>query len=153
MNSRIVFVLLLFSMFFSCADLSDENEFGDDFILKAGTVCGWCTVNDTLEIKGVEVRYVNYEQCNNAVAAVDKKGKLLKSEIENLLDKFDEKEFKSIELNTCNVCVDGCDNWIYFENSKGSHYIRFGGSDKKLEPIQMFIDQLFLIKESYSGTN
>jgi hypothetical protein len=59
-------------------------------------------------------------------------------------------ELKKITLNSCNVCADGCDDWIYFENGTGSHYIRFGKTDPKLEPLKTFIDKLNVIKSQYS---
>lgn len=153
MGFRITVALILFAVFFSCNEEIEDNGFDDSIVIRTGTICGWCTVNDTLEIRGTNVRYVNYANCSNTAPAIEKKGSLLKPEFENLLKKLDVDELLKLELNSCNVCVDGCDNWIYYENNKVSHYIRFGSSEKKLEPIQSFVDQLILLKESYSTGN
>ena len=58
-------------------------------------------------------------------------------------------ELKKLELNSCNLCADGCDDWIYFDNGTDSHYIRFGSNDPKLQPIKEFVDQLNTIKTQY----
>lgn len=153
MSFRITVALLFLSVVFSCNEAIEDNGFDGSVVIRTGTICGWCTVNDTLEIRGTEVRYVNYAHCSNTDPSFEKKGSLLIPEYENLLKKLNVEELLKLELNSCNVCADGCDNWIYFENDKGSHYIRFGNSEKKLEPIQSFVDQLFLLKESYSSVN
>lgn len=153
MGFRITVALILLFVFFSCDDEIQDSRFDESIVIRTGTICGWCTKNDTLEIRGTNVRYVNYAQCSNSVPSFEKKGSLLVPEYENLLKKLDVSELLKLELNSCNVCVDGCDSWIYFENKNGSHYIRFGDSEKKLESIQSFVDQLSLLKESYSAGN
>ena len=119
-------------------------------IVKTGTICGWCAVNDTLSIRGDSIRYVNYTGCSNVAPVVEKKGQLLSGELDGLLSKLDINELKKIDLNSCNVCVDGCDDWIFFDNGVESHYIRFGKGDPKLETIRTFVDELNAIKARYS---
>lgn len=153
MNLRNLFLLMALCVVFSCKEDPEEKEYGQTFILRTGTVCGWCSQNDTLEIKGNAVRYVNYAQCQNSNPSEEKSGKILNSEIDNLLKKLDAEEFKKLDLNSCNICVDGCDDWIYFENDAMSHYIRFSRNDSKLEPIQSFINELFVLKSKYSSGN
>jgi hypothetical protein len=45
---------------FSCNDdkLAEKNPYSG-LNIRAGTICGWCSVNDTLTIQGNSVRYVN----------------------------------------------------------------------------------------------
>lgn len=150
MNIRILSFLFVLGIFFSCEEESVENEF---VVIRAGTICGWCNKNDTLEIKGNLVRYVNYTQCQNANPSVEKTGNILDSEIDHLLANLNVEQLRKLEINTCNFCADGCDDWIYFENDKVSHYIRFSRDDESLKSIKPFIDELFLIKSSYSENN
>lgn len=117
-----------------------------NLIIKTGTICGWCSLNDTLTIQGNSVRYVNYTQCNSAQPAVEKNGQISTAELEALLSVFDFDEFKKLDLNSCNVCFDGCDDWIYYDDGTESHYIRFTRNDPKLQPIKAFVDSLNAIK-------
>ena len=117
-----------------------------DLLIKTGTICGWCSRNDTLTIQGNSVRYVNYTQCNNTQPAVEKNSQISAGEIKALLSLLDFSELKKLDLNTCNVCFDGCDDWIYFRNGHNIHYIRYTRDDPKLGPIKAFVDALNAIK-------
>lgn len=117
-----------------------------DLLIKTGTICGWCSLNDTMIIQGNSVRYVNYTQCNNTLPAVEKNGQITSAEMKALLSLLDFEEFNKLELNTCNVCFDGCDDWIYFKNGNNTHYIRFTRDDPKLQSIKAFVDALNAIK-------
>jgi hypothetical protein len=128
----------------------EENRADPDLVIKTGTVCGWCTVNDTLTISGTQLRYVNYTNCSTSKTSVNKNGTLTSQELNTLLGLLNFDELKKLELNSCNVCVDGCDDWISFKNGSQTHYIRFGRNDPKLQPIKAFIDQLYAIKNQYS---
>jgi len=76
-------------------------------------------------------------------------GELNETELDALLAKLDFAELKKLDLNSCNVCFDGCDDWIYFSNGTENHYIRFSRNDPKLQMIQTFVDQLNAIKTQY----
>jgi hypothetical protein len=144
------FVLILLCS--SCTDKTFDDSSKSDLVIKTGTVCGWCTVNDTLTINGNNIRYVNYTNCSSASSSVNKTGRLETSELEDLLAKLDVPEFKKLDLNSCNVCFDGCDDWITLTSGTDSHTIRFS-RDSKLIPIQDFVDKLNAIKGRYSGVN
>ena len=142
------FLIILFAI--ACQDDQIVTEkLQSKLVIKTGTICGWCTMNDTLSIEGNSARYVNYTQCNNNMPALEKNGQIATSELEILLSEFDFNEFKKLDLNSCNVCFDGCDDWIYIDNGSESHYIRFTRNDPKLQPIQVFVDQLNAIKTQY----
>ena len=50
-------------------------------------------------------------------------------------------EFAKIDLNSCNVCVDGCDSWVSIRNGSFYHKIRFGYQDSiAIQKIRPFID-------------
>lgn len=123
-----------------------------DFVVTTGTVCGWCSQNDTLTIDGNKIRYVNFKQCNNTNPSVSKTGMLDQSSLEKL-SLVDFEAFKMIELNSCNVCFDGCDDWITIKNGSETHTIRFSRNDPKLQPVKAFVDQLSAIKATYESGN
>jgi hypothetical protein len=80
-------------------------------------------------------------------------GQITTSEFENLLSLLDFEEFKKLDLNSCNVCFDGCDDWIFIDTGSESHYIRFTRNDPKLEPIQEFIAQMNAVKTQLIDPN
>lgn len=150
MLRKFQFIITVIAFAFSCTyDSLDDKSNDSDLIIKTGTVCGWCTVNDTLTITGNSVRYVNYANCSANKPSVEKNGQLNDGDLDALLAKLDFTELKKLDLNSCNVCFDGCDEWIFFSNGVENHYIRFSENDTKLQQIQAFIDQLNAIKTQY----
>lgn len=154
MSKIAVFFILLTALALGCQEEQLVTE-GDlsKVVIKTGTICGWCSLNDTLTISGNAARYVNYTQCNNSTPAVEKNDQIATSELETLLSQLDFEELKKLDLNSCNICFDGCDDWIYFDNGTESHYIRFTRNDPKLQPIKDFVDQLNDLKTRYVGNN
>jgi len=148
----LISILVLILICFSCTEKTSEDDSRSDIIIKTGTVCGWCTLNDTLTISGKNLRYVNYANCSNTKPSVEKSGELSNSDFDALLKLLDFEELKKLELNSCNVCADGCDDWIFYKNGSDSHTIRFSVNDPKLKNIQAFVDELNRIKLKYSGS-
>lgn len=144
---RILIFAVIVVVALACKDeqLVSEKHFSD-LTIKTGTICGWCARNDTLSISGNSVRYVNFTQCDNSIPAIEKTAEIEAQTLDSLLMLLDYDEFKKIELNTCNVCFDGCDNWIEIHQGEESHYIRFTGNESDLEPIKGFIERLNAIK-------
>ena len=151
MLRRFLFICAVLLIVISCTyDSLEKESDNSDLIIKTGTICGWCTVNDTLIIARNAVRYVNYTNCNVNKPSVEKAGQINATELDALLAKLDFAELKKLDLNSSNVSFDGCDDWIYFKNGTENHYIRFTKNDPKLKPIQAFVDQLNAIKTQYS---
>ena len=149
-----LFTLIVIFGISSCKeDQIVAEKFQAKGVIKSGTICGWCSLNDTLTISTNSLRYVNYTQCDNSRPAQEKIGQITPSEFENLLSNLDFEEFKKLDLNSCNVCFDGCDDWIFIDTGSESHYIRLTRNDPKLEPIQEFIDQINGIKSQLITPN
>ncbi len=73
-----------------------------------------------------------------------------KSEWDKLTGMIDFDEFNNIHLNTCNVCVDGCDKWITLRNGSYSHTIRFGYQDSAaIQSIKPLVDKLDSIRKAF----
>lgn len=154
MAKKIFLFASIIILFFSCTyDTFEDKDSNSALVIKTGTVCGWCTVNDTLTISGNTVRYVDYANCSATNPSVQKTGTLNDSELEMLISKFSFSEFQKLGLNSCNVCFDGCDDWIQVTYGTESHHIRYGGSETELQPIKAFIDQISQIKAKYTGEN
>lgn len=151
--SKVLFPIVLTFVVLSCAESKEFQLEKSDLVIKAGTVCGWCAKNDTLIISGKTYKYVNYIQCSTTNPAVKKTGEIETSELEALTAKIDFAEFKKLELNSCNVCVDGCDDWITIKSGSETHTIRFSRDEPKLQPVKAFVDELNALKSRYSGNN
>jgi len=149
---RYSFSILAFLVIcFSCTEQTIDDNSYSDIIIKTGTVCGWCTVNDTLTISGKNLRFVNYSNCSTTKASIEKNGELTNSELEKLVKLLDFEELKKLDMNSCNVCFDGCDDWITYSNGSDLHTIRYSRNDPKLKNIQAFVDELMRYKAKYSG--
>lgn len=142
--------IVVFAIGACTKSIIDTQE--SDFVIKTGTVCGWCSQNDTLTIDGNKIRYVNFIQCNNTNPSVNNTGVLDKTTMEQLRS-VDFEAFKKLDLNSCNVCFDGCDDWISIKNGAEMHTIRFGRNDPKLKPKKSFVDQLNAVKATYEAGN
>ena len=74
---------------------------------------------------------------------------LEKSEWDKITGIVDLDEFNSIHLNTCNVCVDGCDKWITIRN--GPIPIQSVLDTRILlliQPIKPLVDKLDSLREA-----
>ena len=152
MLRKFLIIIAVITSVFSCTyDSLEDRSNNSGLIIKTGTVCGWCTVNDTLTITQNLIRYVNYTNCGTTKPSVTKTGQIESSELEDLLAKLNVSELKKLELNSSNVSFDGCDDWISFMDGTDSHYIRFTRNDPKLQPIQAFVEQLNSIKVKYTS--
>lgn len=153
MKSNVLFLIALAFAVLSCSESKEFQLEKSDLVIEAGTVCGWCSQNDTLTISGKTFRYVNYIRCSATNPAIKKTGQIETLELEALIGKIDFAEFKKLDLNSCNVCVDGCDDWITIKSGSETHSIRFTRNDSKLQPIKAFVDQLNAFKTKYEVTN
>ena len=150
MKYSIIYICLLFLINGCSFSDPEESKQIQDYIIKTGTVCGWCSKNDTLTINGNEINYKNYLQCSNINPSSKKSGVLAQENLNRLLSSLNFEEFKTIKLNSCNVCADGCDNWIYVSKGDEFHLIKYGGNEDDLNKIKVFIEILDGIKKEYS---
>ncbi len=95
-----------------------------------------------------QVNYRNMRYCDHH--AYSKVSHIEKSEWDKLTASIDYEEFDNLQLNTCNVCLDGCDKWITIRNGSYSHKIRFGYQDSvALQPVIYLVQKLDSIRQIY----
>lgn len=150
---KVLFLIFVVFAIWACSESTNEVLESSDLVIITGTVCGWCSKNDTLIISGKSFRYVNYTQCSTSNPSVRKTGRLATEEAETLLNMLDFQEFKKLDLNSCNVCFDGCDDWITVIKGSETHSIRFATNESKLQSIKAFVDKLNALKSRYSANN
>ena len=66
------------------------------------------------------------------------------TEWNEIVNSFKVAEFEKLNYNTCNVCFDGCDEWIVVQNGQSSHKITFGKGNKidTISQLQLKISAL-----------
>jgi hypothetical protein len=142
-------VFLLASMLFLLWAIScNKEKETSGLIIVEGSVCGWCAGSDSVIISEYKINYRNMHSCDHH--AYSKVSHIEKSEWDKLTGIIDFDEFNNIHLNTCNVCVDGCDKWITLRNGSYSHTIRFGYQDSAaIQSIKPLVDKLDSIREAF----
>jgi hypothetical protein len=124
---KIVFLLSLVILF-SC------KKADDDLIIKAGFACGWGAGEDSLVITQSEIKYVYYIPQRSPLPVVDTIRSISRSEWEEIQDAVNISAFRKLDYNSCNICVDGCDEWITLQSEDINHQIRYG-KGLKIESI------------------
>ncbi len=132
----------------SCeTDKPIENIYGN-YVVSMGTSCGWCVGADSLSVTANLTHYEYNFPCNDNDYAFDTLTNIV--EWNELMSEFDMKKFQSININTCNVCADGCDTWVSVQNDTVTHRISFGSENSaEIANIKPFIDKLNSIRSRY----
>jgi hypothetical protein len=137
---------LLIFLFTSCSENRNElNLKTDNIEISMCSICGWCAGGDSLLVTQEKTHYDSNTECGKITK--NKDIETAETDWDELIKLLDKEEFQKIDLNTCNVCVDGCDTWITLNDGGNSHTIRFGTNDSLvLTEIQPFVDKLKAIK-------
>jgi hypothetical protein len=113
-----------------------------------GTVCGWCGGTDSLILSEYRLNYRYMNSCDHR--AYSRVSHMEKSDWDELTGMIDLETFSNMHLNTCNVCVDGCDKWITIRNGSYSHTIRFGYNDTAaVQPVFALVERLDSMRKIY----
>jgi len=109
------------------------------------SICGWCAGGDSLLVTQEKTHYESNTECGKITK--NREIETAETDWNELIKLLDKEEFQKIDLNTCNVCGDGCDTWITLNDGGNTHTIRFGDNDSlAIAEIQPFVDKLKEIK-------
>jgi len=109
---------------------SNINKEESPLKIRAGFMCGWGTGEDSLYISNTVIKYVYYVPAESRLPKINKTRTTTEAEWDNILNSIDLNNFVKLDYNSCNICVDGCDEWIKIQNDQISHQIRFGLGSK-----------------------
>jgi hypothetical protein len=123
MKSTLILVSIVFIIFSSCKKSDSHPE--ADYIIKAGFACGWGSGEDSILISRTTIRYVYYIPAKSNDPVINKTRTVSESEWEGILKDFNMDDFVKLDYQSCNICVDGCDEWISIKKDQVSHEIRF----------------------------
>jgi hypothetical protein len=121
-----------------------KNEDTSGLTIKAGFACGWGAGEDSLEISRSGIKYVYYVPSKSSSALIRTSRTIPASEWNEITEIVNMDSFARLKYNTCNICVDGCDEWIYINNGRISHSIRFtkGEEIAAIEELQKKLAEL-----------
>ena len=130
----------------TCNKTENNLSIKDDtsLVIKAGFMCGWGTGEDSLIISSTMIKYVYIVPARSLVPEINKARPTTTTEWNNILNSINFNNFLNLNYNSCNICVDGCDEWISIKNDSISHQIRFGLGFKidSIKPLQDILSQL-----------
>lgn len=144
MKYTLIPVLVVFFIFSNCrrSDFSTEP----DYIIKAGFACGWGSGEDSLLISKSLIKYIYYIPSKSREPVINKTRAVSDREWREILNDFNLDDFLKLNYQSCNICVDGCDEWISIKNDEIWHEIRFskGLNIETISKLQAKLAQLRL---------
>jgi hypothetical protein len=135
-------VMALFVLCFSCDDEKATRKTSQRFLLKTGQACGWCEGADTLVITAEILQYDFTDPCDGPRSKHSEEPNTTEK-WNALLAELDYEAFAEVNVNTCQLCADGCDTWISIQkNDMEPHVIRFVETSPEIEPVRGFVEKL-----------
>jgi hypothetical protein len=112
--------------------------------IRAGYMCGWGAGEDSLYISSIVIKYVYSVPAQASFPKINKTRPTTAAEWTNILNSLDLNTFVKLDYNSCNICVDGCDEWIKIQDDQISHQIRFGMGLKidSISDLQIILAQI-----------
>lgn len=148
MRPSVIFLILItFFVLIGCK--KSELTPNSDLSIKAGFMCGWGSGEDSLEISKSEIKYVYYIPAQSRVPIIDKTRSVSEREWKEILDIVNLEGFVKLNYQSCNICVDGCDEWISIQDDEISHNIRFG-KGSQIDTINRLQNKLAELRAEFS---
>ena len=125
----------------SCS--KQDNDFGDhgNLTIEFGTVCGWCAGEEKITVSPSKADYYRNIPCGDDKGTLRESVAISPNEWDEISSSFDYNYFLTLDFNDCNVCVDGCDEFIIITKNGFSHEIRYAPS-KVIEGMDELRQQL-----------
>lgn len=120
-----VFLLIftMLSVFHGCIKYQTVDS--SEMNISAGFVCGWGSGMDSLFISRDSINYRYWVPASSADPVIKKGRAVTETEWKEILSYVNLSEFLNLDYQSCNVCFDGCDEWISVKNDNISHKITF----------------------------
>ena len=142
MKKQLIVVISALFILLSCAK-NDSNQ-TSNLVIKAGFICGWGSGEDSIEITQTSIKYVYYIPGKSLQPQIRKARAVSSSEWTEIVNDINMDNFVRLNYQSCNVCVDGCDEWIFIQKGDLSYEIRFGKGAKidTISELQIKLEQL-----------
>ena len=120
LNTTCIFLLL-----FGIACDHEETARKDDFTIEFGTVCGWCAGEELIKVSQTGVIYIRTIPCGENEGITQKERSISATDWDEINSSFDYSFFKTLEYKECNICFDGCDEFIRIAEIDNTKEIRY----------------------------
>lgn len=133
-----------------CYSCSTDSDNPDEMIVNEidiyfGSFGGLCGYSDSLSIfSNLDTHFELEDFCTDTDFETEKS--LSQSEYDDLINSFSLTDFESLNLNSCDRCVDGIDNFLHIVSSDFRHRIVYANEDN-INIIQDLITELESIRE------
>lgn len=126
-SSTVAFLIFFPIGFISCRKADNIPIPNDDSSLKinAGFYCGWGAGADSLYISKSSIKYLYFVPSESMQPKINKSRSVSDTEWVSILNSVNLDDFLKLNYNSCNICVDGCDEWISIHTDHTFHQIRF----------------------------
>ena len=118
-------IIILFMS--GCSNPTIPTANWNNIQIAIGRQCGWCAGKESLTMNQSVTEYIYEAPCDDS--DIVKKEKTNITVMEELVSSLDFEAFKKIEINSCDICFDGCDTWVWVKKGTDFHRIQFGASD------------------------
>ena len=134
-----------------CRKQADNYSIKDPSLLRidAGFECGWGTGADSLIITRSSIKYLYWIPAQSQNPIIDKTRSVSDTEWTSIVNSVNLNEFLLLNYNSCNICVDGCDEWIAIKNDEIFHQIRFG-KGLQIDTIKTLQNKLAQLRTEFS---
>jgi len=123
-----VFQILISIFIISCSKQNDDFGEHGSVVIKFGTACGWCAGEEVITVSSVKVDYLRHIPCGENEGTTNKTNEISKEKWKDITSSFDYSWFITLNYNECNVCADGCDEFIKITMDGSTHEIRYSPS-------------------------
>lgn len=145
----IAVIFIFIGSILSCSKTSLSNKSDENIEFATGRQCGWCAGSDSMQISFTKTHYAYVAPCDDS--DFKKSADTKSADWNELLKLLDYETFNNINVNSCDVCFDGCDSWISVKKGNQYHRIQFGAGDSaKIQKILPLLNKLIEVKKNYS---
>ncbi len=118
-----VFVIFIMLIISGCEE--SEIPVQENFKIEFGSECGWCAGQEFISVTNSKIEYTRNIPCGEGKGIRKKEKEISSKDWNELQSSFDYSLFKTLNYNSCNVCVDGCDEIIKITENDSIHEIRY----------------------------
>ena len=152
MNNQFVLLVFVLSLFLF-SGCTEENLNAEDSIrIEFGSVCGWCAGEEKITVTESKVKYFREIPCGENAGKTELSRSYSSDDWDELVNSFDYDHFLTLGYNTCNVCVDGCDEFIIITKDGKTHEIRYNPGTE-IEGIEGFQEKLEELLDGFTKNN
>lgn len=145
-------ILSVLTAFLSCkkSDSAKTITDGSGLIIKAGYMCGWGAGEDSIEISQTKIKYVYSVPRESQQPKITETRDVSASEWNQIVNAVNMNDFVKLHYQTCNICVDGCDEWISINDGNVSHKIIYS-KGQTIDSISNLQQKLAQLRTEFQG--